>query len=132
MEGRLQARRLSSGRESGLGGLSRNHDALHSRGGFGGVLLEIREVTGPDVEVNDRGFLLQVDDWLAGLPLHGMSLRGIQVPGDGLKGFLPNSLSISVTRPSIRIDVLAGSAGLSGKPIKITGAQLLPEDVEDQ
>src|SRR5437867_5001073 len=98
MEGRLQARRLSSGRESGLGGLSRNHDALHSRGGFGGVLLEIREVTGPDVEVNDRGFLLQVDDWLAGLPLHGMSLRGIQVPGDGLKGFLPNSLSISVTR----------------------------------
>src|SRR2546425_284687 len=78
---RLQARRLSSGRESGLGGLSRNHDALHSRGGFGGVLLEIREVTGPDVEVNDRGFLLQVDDWLAGLPLHGMSLRGIQSPG---------------------------------------------------
>src|SRR5438093_6157146 len=35
---------------SSLGGLSRNHDALHSRGGFGGVLLEIREATGPDVE----------------------------------------------------------------------------------
>lgn len=81
MEGRAGTRCCRPAATSSLGGLSRNHDALHSRGGFGGVLLEIREVTGPDVEVNDRGFLLQVDDWLAGLPLHGMSLRGIQSPG---------------------------------------------------
>src|SRR5207244_4595555 len=32
-----------------LDGLSRNHDALHATGGFGGVLLEIREITGPDM-----------------------------------------------------------------------------------
>src|SRR2546425_3571933 len=64
-----------------LGGLSRNHDALHARGCLGGILFEIREVTGADVEVNDGGFLLQVDDRLAGLPLHGMPLRGNQFPG---------------------------------------------------
>jgi len=80
-KGRAGTRRCRPVATSGLGGLSRNHDALHARGGFGGVLLEIREVTGPDVEVNDRGFLLQVDDWLAGLPLHGMPRSGNQFPG---------------------------------------------------
>src|SRR2546428_10827628 len=118
-------------RKSGLGALSRNHDALRARGCFGGILLEIREVTGANVEVNDGGFLLQVDDWLAGLPLHGMSLRGIQFPRDGLKGVLPNSLSISVTQPRRPKRRSGRVRGVSGKPIRPTGDQLLPEEVED-
>src|SRR5207237_4755309 len=73
--------------------VSRDHDALDTWNVFGRVLLEVAHVAGPDVEMDDRGLLVQINDRFPGLPSHAdrSSDRG---PRDGLKAVSQYSVSI--------------------------------------
>src|SRR5438309_6667549 len=73
--------------------VSRDHDALDAWNVFGRVLLEIAHVAGPDVEMDDRGLLVQINDRFPGLPSHGTA-RVAEAPRDGLKGVSQYSVSI--------------------------------------
>ena len=76
--------------------LPRDDDALDARGLAGGVALQVTDISRTDVEVDDGGFLAQVDDRLSGLPLH-RNLPSHRRPWDPLKGVPPYSLSIKIT-----------------------------------
>src|SRR5437016_5820054 len=51
--------------------VSRDHDALDTWNVFGRVLLEVAHVAGTNVEVDDRGLLVQINNRFPGLPSHG-------------------------------------------------------------
>src|SRR5436190_23363306 len=76
--------------------LPRDDDALDARGLAVGVALQVADISRTDVEVDDGGFLVQVDNRLSGLPLH-RNLPLHRRPRDPLKGVPPYSLSIKIT-----------------------------------
>src|SRR5947208_1448466 len=71
--------------EACVDGAARDNAAFPGWNLFGRRLLEVAHVAGPDVEMDDRGLLVQINNRCPWPPSHGTRLRG-RGSRDALKG----------------------------------------------